>query len=144
MKNKRTRGARKKVNKASHERKVPQEIQIGNEKAVVIPLETWKRAMEELEELYDILAYDRAKAEMEEEDETERIEHDELCRMLGLSPLRYLRNRAGLTQTGLARRARLSQSYIARAEKGERQLSETAAKKIAKALGVPAEKLLID
>jgi len=120
----------------------PQEILIGRERAVVVPLETWRLAMEELEELYDLRAYDRAKAEMDGSGE-EFIEHDEVCRLLNRSPLRYLRSRADLTQSALAKRSGYSQSYIARAEKGQRRLSPTAARKISKVLGVPIEKLLV-
>ena len=80
---------------------------------------------------------------MENEDETDWIEHDELCRMLGRSPLRYLRGRAGMTQAELAKKAGVSQSYVAKVEAGDRKISKTGAAKIARALGVAAEDLIV-
>jgi len=100
-------------------------------------------AREEWEDQEDIRAYDEAKARMEEEGEESLVEFDELCCQVGLSPLRYLRGRAGLNQSQLARKSGLSQSYIARVEKNQRKLSLAAAKKIARVLGLPREKLLV-
>ncbi|HUT54494.1 MAG TPA: helix-turn-helix transcriptional regulator [bacterium] len=116
----------------------PQEIRIGGEQAVVVPLAVWRRLMEEMEELQDIRAYDRAKADPDQK----TIEHDELCRMLGRSPLRYLRGRQNLTQARLSKKTGLSQSYIAKLEAGERRPSKTALKKIAAALKIEPEKLI--
>lgn len=116
----------------------PQEIRIGEEQAVVVPLAVWRSLIEEVEELQDIRAYDLAKADPDQE----TIEHDELCRMLGLSPLRYLRGRANITQARLSQKTGLSQSYIAKIEAGERRPSKTALKKIAAALKIGPEKLI--
>ena len=113
-----------------------QEIQIGHEEAVIVSRKTWERLMERLEDLEDVKLYDQAKTRKEK-----TIEHDQLCRELGLSPLRYLRNRAGLTQSQLARKTGLSQSYIAKVEANERKPSANARKKIARALGIAPEKL---
>jgi DNA-binding XRE family transcriptional regulator len=131
------------VNAISMDPGGPQEIRIGGERAVVVPLETWKRALEELEELYDLRAYEQARARMEGESEADWIEHDELCRLLGRSPLRYLRARAGINQSALAKKTGLSQSYLARVESGQRKLSLPAARKIARVLKVRAEELLV-
>ena len=93
---------------------------------------------ESLEDLKDVQLYDRIKARRSEK----TIAHDELCRQLGLSPLRYLRTRAGMTQTRLARRTGLSQSYLAKVEANERRLSGPAREKIARALRISPDKLL--
>jgi DNA-binding XRE family transcriptional regulator len=122
----------------NRESKGPQEIRVGDQKAVVIPVDVWERILEELEELDDIRAYEEAEVESDQK----TIEHDELCRMLGLSPLRYLRQRAGLTQTALAKKSGLSQSYIAKVESSERRPSLKAAKKLAGPLGVTPERLM--
>ena len=114
-----------------------QEIRIGREEAVIVPRKTWERLMENLEEMEDVKLYDRVKARKEK-----TIEYDQLCRELGRSPLRYLRNLAGLTQSRLARKTGLSQSYIAKVEANERKLSPSARKKIARTLGIEPEKLI--
>lgn len=115
-----------------------QVIAIGDERAVIVPLESWTRLMERLEDLEDAALYDEAMADPDEE----TIEHDEVCRELGLCPLRYLRHRAGMTQTELARRTRLSQSFIARVESNDKRLSPTSRRKIARALKLPESKLI--
>ena len=75
------------------------------------------------------------------DDIDDTIEHDELCRQMGRSPLRYLRHLADLTQAELARKTCLSQGFIARVEKNDKKLSGSSRKKIAKALKVPEWKL---
>jgi predicted transcriptional regulator len=47
-----------------------------------------------------------------------------------------------MTQTELARRTRLSQSFIAKVEAGDKRLSASSRKKIARALKLPESKLL--
>ena len=114
-----------------------QEIEIGKERAVIVPQRTWRRLLELLEDREDIRLYDEAKAKPA----GSTVEHDELLRRLGRSPLRYLRGRAGLTQAELARKAGLTQSFIAKVEANEKKLSETSRRKLARALGVPEAKL---
>lgn len=114
-----------------------QEIQVGEERAVIVPLETWKTLLERIEELEDERLYDEAVADRD----SQTIDHAEFCRQLGRSPLRYLRNRAGMTQTELGRRTHLSQSYIAKVEANAKRLSESTRKKIAHVLGVSAGEL---
>lgn len=115
-----------------------QEIIIGGERAVVVPIETWRELMERFEELEDELLYDLAGAE----EGGDAIEHDELCRRLGRSPLRYLRERAGLTQAELARRSHLSQSFVARVEAGDKRPSDASRKRIARALSASPNDLV--
>ena len=56
--------------------------------------------------------------------------------------LKRLRRRRGLTQEGLARKAKLSLGYLARLETNRHDPSLSTLQKLAKALGVPASDLL--
>ena len=116
-----------------------QQVSIGNERAFIVPHHIWRRIILRLEELDDERAYDAAKTTS---DQT-TIEHDEVCRMLGESPLRYLRLQAALTQAELAKKARLSQSYIAKVELGDKPLSTASRNKLARALKIAPEMLSI-
>ena len=98
-------------------------------------METWKMLIERLEDLEDERLFDEAS------EDHDTIEHDELCRRLGRSPLRYLRTMAGMTQAELAKRAGVSQSLIAKVEKNKKRLSETSRKKIARALKVQPSRI---
>ena len=115
-----------------------QTIELGGERAVIVPLKVWEELMERFEQIEDIALLDS----LEDDPDEETIEHDEVCRELGLCPLRYLRHRAGMTQTELARRTRLSQSFIARVESNAKRLSPTSRRKIARALKLPESKLI--
>ena len=126
-----------------------QVIAIGEERAVIVPLKVWEELMERFEQIEDIALLDRLE-DLEDEalyDEAmadpdeELVKHDQVCRELGLCPLRYLRHQAGMTQTELARRTRLSQSFIARVESNDKRLSTTSRRKIARALKLPESKL---
>jgi transcriptional regulator with XRE-family HTH domain len=57
--------------------------------------------------------------------------------------LRQMRERAGMTQVGVAKRARLSQGYLAKLERGEKANPSLATlERLAKALDVPVTELL--
>ena len=57
--------------------------------------------------------------------------------------LKALREGKGLTQMGLAKRAKVTQAYIAQLEAGvKRNPSLATLRRIARALGVPVERLL--
>jgi DNA-binding XRE family transcriptional regulator len=114
-----------------------QEIEIGEERAVIVPLETWNRLLERLEELEEESLYDEALADPDRW----TIDHAELSRRLGRSPLRYLRHQAGMTQSALAARAKLSQSHIAKVEANKKRLSANSRAKIARALGIREKEL---
>ena len=115
-----------------------QEIVIGKERAVIVPEQTWRRLLERLEEKEDLRLYDEAKGGPDES----TVAHDELLRRVGRSPLRYLRGRAGLTQAALAKKAGISQSFVAKVEASEKKLSDTSRRKLARALGVASAKLI--
>ena len=114
-----------------------QEIQLGKEKAVVVPLGTWLRLLEYLEELEDAQLYDEAMADPDQD----LADHAELCRRIGRCPLRYLRGRAGLTQEQLAEKTGLSQSFIAKVERNQKRLSEASRRKVARMLSIDASEL---
>ena len=58
--------------------------------------------------------------------------------------IKRLRTRRNLTQQELARRAKVSQTYIAKLESGDRETTSIAVlKRLAKALRVPVAKLLV-
>ena len=60
------------------------------------------------------------------------------------SMIKVFRIRRKMTQEELARRAKLSQAYIAQLERGDRETpSLPALKRLAKALRVPVAKLLV-
>ena len=115
-----------------------QTIELGGERAVIVPLKVWEELIERFEQMEDIALLDEAKADPDKE----LVEHDQVCRELGMCPLRYLRHQAGMTQTELARRTRLSQSFIARVESNDKRLSATSRRKIARALKLPESKLI--
>ena len=115
-----------------------QTIELGGERAVIVPLKVWEELMERFEQIEDIALLDS----LEDDPDEELAKHDEVCRELGLCPLRYLRHQAGMTQTELARRTRLSQSFIARVESNDKRLSATSRRKIARALKLPESKLI--
>jgi len=114
-----------------------QEIKLGQERAVVVPLVIWKRLMVIVEEMEDELIYDTLTAAPDDK----LIEHDDVCRILGLSPLRYLRTRAGMTQARLAEKTGISQSFIAKVENNRKKLSAGSKRKIASALKIKESEL---
>jgi DNA-binding XRE family transcriptional regulator len=118
--------------------KAIQEIRLGKERAVVVPLATWEEIMEKLEELEDEIYYALSKTDPDDD----YVEFDELCRRFGRCPLRYLRRHAGVTQTELARCTGLSQSFIAKVESNDKKMSPSSRKKIARALKLPEDKLV--
>ena len=118
-------------------KKPAQVIQIGNERAVIVPFETWSKLLERLEELEDERLFDEALSDPDRS----TMDHVDLSRKLGRCPLRYIRNRAGMTQSELAARVELSQSHIAKVEANKKRLSEKSRAKIARVLGVSLSEL---
>jgi DNA-binding XRE family transcriptional regulator len=60
------------------------------------------------------------------------------------TPLSFWRANRGLTQVALAKRVGISQSYLAGLEKGKRKGDPALFLKLARALGVPMEALVVE
>jgi len=105
---------------------------------VLVPEKTYDRMVEKLEDLDDIRAYDRAKAEAPEFVPAEVV--DRL--IAGDSPVRVWRDYRGLMQQQLADKARISKPYLSQIESSAREPSLTVIKRIAKALKVDVDDLI--
>ncbi len=62
---------------------------------------------------------------------------------IDIRELRRIRQYSGLSQRQLASEAGISHSHLAYIEKGERQARESVAKRLADALGVSMEEIMI-
>lgn len=114
----------------------------GRPEWVVVPYDEYMRLLERAEELSDIEVFDSAKRDLEE-GRDELIPGEVVDRLLAAeSPVKVWRQYRGLTQTDLAVRAGLSQSYVTMIERGERTGSIEALHKIAAALKVDLDDLI--
>lgn len=105
---------------------------------VTIPREEYDRLREAAEDLADLQAYDRAKAEG-----GESIPHEFVVRMIdGESPVRVFRDWRGMTQTALAKASGVNRVYIAEIEAGRKPGSAQALKALAGALEVAVDDLI--
>lgn len=105
----------------------------------VIPYEEYLSLLEKAEMLDDVATYDRAIVTAD----GEAVPHDVVERLLeGENPVKVWRTYRGLTQHDLAGQAKLSQSYLAMMERGERDGTIKALKRIAKALDVDLDDLV--
>ncbi len=116
-----------------------QEIRVGTERAVIVPMEVWERLMEDLEDYVDLCEYEQAGGLDRDE---EVIEHDDLCRQLGRCPLKYTRLQAGLGLDELSSLSGFSRSHLEKIEAGDKKVTKSCACKLAKALGVEPEDLM--
>jgi len=105
---------------------------------VLVPEKTYDRMVEELEDLDDIRAYDRAKAEAQEFVPAEVV--DRL--IAGDKPVRVWRDYRGLTQQQLADKVGISKPYLSQLESGAREASVTVIKRLASALKVDVDDLV--
>ncbi|GGG59729.1 hypothetical protein GCM10011415_02060 [Salipiger pallidus] len=98
---------------------------------VTIPREEYEALLAAREDLEDIAAYDKAKA-----DGGDSIPDAYVGRILdGESPVRVFRDLRGLTQQALADASGVNRAYIAEIEARKKPGSTTALKKLADALG---------
>ena len=115
-------------------------IRHGKEFAV-LPLDRFKKLVDDAEMLADVKAYDAAKARIERgEDELIPMEIAER-RLAGESPVKIWREHRGLTQDGLAKASNISRSMIAAIEAGHKKGGIATLKKLAGALGVDLDNL---
>jgi mRNA interferase RelE/StbE len=111
-------------------------------KMVTIPLEEYDRLREAAEDLADLRAYDRVKADLASGAE-ELIPAEYVDRMLaGESPLRVFRDLRGLTQQQLADKAGVNRVQIADIEAGRKTGSVETVRKLADALRVVIDDLV--
>lgn len=105
---------------------------------VTIPREEYEELLAAREDLEDIAAYDRAKAEG-----GDSIPDELVGRILdGEAPLRVFRDWRGLTQDGLASAAGVNRVQIANIEGGKRSGSAATLKRLADALGLTVDDLI--
>lgn len=105
---------------------------------VTITREEYDRLLEAAEDLADIEAYDRAKAQG-----GDSIPDEYVGRILdGESPLRVFRDWRGLTQARLAELSGVNRVQIANIEGGSRTGSVETLKKLVEALGLGVDDLI--
>lgn len=105
---------------------------------VTIDRAEYERLLEAAEDLSDIIAYDRAKAEGGEFFPSSVVD-----RMLaGETPLRVFRDHRELTQAQLSKRSGVSRVQIADIESGRRNGSIATMGKLAKALNLTIDDLV--
>lgn len=109
---------------------------------VTIPLAEYQRLLAAAEDLADIAAYDRIKADL-------AVGRDELIpaafadRLLsGENPLRVYRSLRGLTQAALSKKSGVNRVQIADIESGRKSGSIETLRKLADALGIAADDLI--
>jgi DNA-binding Xre family transcriptional regulator len=117
-----------------------QTININGEQAVVLPIKTYARLVEQAEMLADIAAYDSARARIDSGEEL--FPAEVVHRILdGETPVRVFRQYRGLSQKDLAESAGVSVAAISKLERtGKAHVSTLAA--IAKRLDLTVDDLL--
>ncbi len=105
---------------------------------VLVPEKTYDRMVEELEDLEDLRAYDRAKA-----DPQEAVPMEIADRLIaGENPLRVWREYRKLTQQQLAGKTGITKPYLSQLESAQREASIGVIKKLAQALEVEVDDLV--
>jgi mRNA interferase RelE/StbE len=109
---------------------------------VTISRQEYERLLAAAEDLADVAAYDRAKADLAAGRE-ELITSEFAARLLaGESPLKVYREWRGLNQTGLARLSGVNRVQIADIEAERRSGSAETLRKLAQALGILVDDLI--
>jgi DNA-binding XRE family transcriptional regulator len=105
---------------------------------VLVPEKTYDRMVEELEDLEDLRAYDRAKV-----DAQEAVPMEIADRLIaGENPLRVWREYRKLTQQQLAEKAGITKPYLSQLESARREASISVFKKLAQALKIEVGDLI--
>jgi DNA-binding XRE family transcriptional regulator len=113
-------------------------IERAGRRYALIPAPTYSRMLEQLEELDDIRAYDRAKARRQEFVPAEMVDRV----LAGESPIRVWREHRSMSQAGLAEACGVSKPYLSQLEGAKRAPSIAVAKKLAAALAVDVDDLI--
>jgi DNA-binding XRE family transcriptional regulator len=109
----------------------------GGIRYVLVPERAFKRMREDLEDLDDIRAYDRAKSKPQE-----FIPAAFAKRLLdGENPIRVYREYRGMTQEALAAKADISKPFLSQLENERRVMSMRVLRSLAKALKVDFDDL---
>ncbi len=113
-------------------------IERNGQRFALVPVETYERMLDDLDDLDDIKAYDRATAK-----KLTFVPAETVDRILaGESPVRVWREHRKLTQQQLADRAQLSKPYISQIESKAREPSLDALRRLAGALEVDVDDLI--
>jgi DNA-binding XRE family transcriptional regulator len=108
---------------------------------VVLPMDRFKKLLDDAEMLADVKAYDAVKARIERgEEELIPLELTER-RLAGESTLKIWREYRGLTQAALAKASKVSRSMIAAVEAKHKMGGVATLKKLAAALKVDLDDL---
>lgn len=109
---------------------------------ISITREEYDRLREAAEDLADLQAYDRAKADLAAGDD-ELIPEEYANRLIdGEAPLRVYRDLRSMTQQALADASGVNRAYIAEIEGGRKPGSAAALKKLAAALKISVDDLI--
>ncbi len=116
----------------------------GKPEYAVVPYEEWQRLLALAEEVEDIRAAERAMQALAS-GEDERLPAEVVHALLeGAPPLRVWREHRGLSQTRLAERAGVTQGAIAQIESGRRKGSVHLLRKLARALEIDVDDLVVE
>ena len=115
----------------------------GKAEFAVVPIEEYNRLLSIAEDFDDLVAYDKAIAELES-GEDEAIPAEIVARLVAGEerPLKVWREFRGMTQAGLANQAGVSQGQVALIEGGKRQGTVDVLKGLARVLGVDLDDLV--
>jgi DNA-binding XRE family transcriptional regulator len=109
----------------------------------VIPYEEYQKLLDAQEMLADIQAYDSAKAQIVAGEEL--VPRQVVYALLdGENPIRVWREYRGLTQQQLADQAGISKPYLSQLEAGKRHGGVAVLKRIAQALKLNLEDLMVE
>lgn len=116
----------------------------GEPEYAVVPYSEYETLLQKAEALDDVAAYDRAVRDLEEQRD-EIVPASIADRVVaGENPIKVWREYRGLSQTALAERSRVSQSYVAMLEGGNRNGTTDNLNRLAQALHVELEDLLVE
>lgn len=108
----------------------------------VVPAEIWARVRELIEDAEDAADFERAKAE--DDGFAIPLAVVKATALDGTHPLRAWREHRGLTVQALADAAGLSRAYLSQIEGGHRKGTAAALRKLARALDVPTDALIVE
>lgn len=108
--------------------------------ALSVPAKTVEKMLEAYEDMLDIIAFDRAKAQLANTELFPKLIIDR--RLAGDHPLRIYREYRRMTQQKLADLSGVSRDMIAMIETGKKKGSIATNKKLAKALAIDLEDLV--